>query len=188
MSAQQPRRLARRTFLRAGVLAFAGLAVPWPARSAGRVEIRMRSDAQGAHVWFDPVGVLIEPGQTVRWVVDTEGASHTSAAYHPHNGNHSLRIPEAAAPWDSGFLVGKGAAFEVTLTEVGVYDYFCLPHEMAGMVGRLVVRRAVGPGSRAFDYFRGQPGTSAWLPVPPAARKTFPGAAQILEQRIVRLK
>src|SRR5512146_1098924 len=98
MSAQQPRRLARRAFLRAGALAFAGLAVPRPARGAGRVEIRMRSDAQGAHVWFDPVGILVEPGQTVRWVVDTEGASHTTTAYHPRNGDHSLRIPEAARP------------------------------------------------------------------------------------------
>ena len=36
-----------------------------------------------------------------------------------------------------------GESFEVELTEPGVYDYFCIPHEHAGMVGRIVVG---GPG------------------------------------------
>ena len=30
-------------------------------------------------------------------------------------------------------------SFETTLNPPGVYDYFCIPHEHAGMVGRLVV-------------------------------------------------
>ena len=41
-------------------------------------------------------------------------------------------------PWDSGYLLpDKG--FSLTLTRSGVYDYFCIPHEHAGMVGRIVV-------------------------------------------------
>ena len=35
-----------------------------------------------------------------------------------------------------------GEAFEVMLTEPGVYDYYCVPHEHAGMVGRIVVGAA----------------------------------------------
>ena len=188
MSARQPLRLARRDFLRAGGLALVGLAMSRPVRgmAAGRVEVRMLSDPQGAHVGFDPVGVLIEPGQTVHWVVDSAGATHTSTAYHPRNGNHSLRIPESATPWDSGYLVDRGKSFEVTLTVPGVYDYFCLPHEASGMVGRIVVQRAGGPGALPFDYFHGRPGTAGWLPVPPAAQKAFPSVARIIEQRIVR--
>lgn len=31
------------------------------------VEIRMQGRADGSHVWFDPIGVLIKPGQMVRW-------------------------------------------------------------------------------------------------------------------------
>jgi plastocyanin len=81
-------RLTRRAFLQAGGLLLAGLAVPARGRGASTVEIRMRSDAQGARVWFDPVGVLIEPGQHVKWIVDTPGAVHTTTAYHPKNGNH----------------------------------------------------------------------------------------------------
>ncbi|HEX8758199.1 MAG TPA: hypothetical protein VF745_17825, partial [Steroidobacteraceae bacterium] len=40
-------------------------AAPPPARV---LEIHMRSDTTGATVGFDPVGVLLEPGTTVRWV------------------------------------------------------------------------------------------------------------------------
>jgi plastocyanin len=143
----------------------------------------MKSDPDGSEVWFDPVGVYVEPGQTVRWVVDAN--VHTTAAYHPKNDNHSLRIPEAATPWDSGFLVNRGDHFEVTLTVPGVYDYYCQPHEAAGMVGRIVVGRPGGPGAMPFDYFRGRPGTESWRPVPEAARKTFPSVQAIVRERIV---
>ena len=93
----------------------------------------MRSDPEGAHVGFDPIGLRVMPGTVVRWVV--EGNVHTATAYHPVNGGHPLRIPEQAEPWDSDYLVEPGQAFEVMLTAEGVYDYFCTPHEVAGMVG-----------------------------------------------------
>jgi plastocyanin len=178
--------LTRRRLLQAGGLALAGLAAGRRAPAGAVVEIAMRSDATGAEVWFDPVGVLVPPGQTVRWVMRSPGNPHTTTAYHPRNANHALRIPEGAAPWDSGFLVHPGDRFEVTLTVEGVYDYFCLPHEHAGMVGRIVVGRPAGPGTLPFDYFTGRAGTSAWLPVPPAARRAFPDVAAIVRDRVVR--
>jgi plastocyanin len=167
-----------------GGLALAGLAVPPAARAAGVVEIRMQSDALGADVWFDPVGVLIQPGQTVRWIV-VENV-HTTTAYHPKNDGHCLRIPEGAEPWCSGFLVRKGDRFEVTLTVEGVYDYFCQPHEAAGMVGRIIVGRPGGPGALPFDYYSGRPGTEQWKPVPEAARTVFPSVDTIMQHRRVR--
>src|SRR5207244_12599015 len=94
--------LTRRDFLRAGGLALAGVALPRGAHLAGMVEIRMMSDPTGADVWFDPIGVLIQAGDTVRSVV--EANVNTTTAYHPKNEHHSLRIPERAMPWDSGFL------------------------------------------------------------------------------------
>ena len=129
-------RLTRRSFLVAGggllkAAAFVSLARAAPGVVAG---IHMKSDQSGAAVGFDPVGLLLEPGQTVRWVCDAN--VHTATAYSPRNANHSLRIPEGAKPWDSGFLQ-PGQSFEVTLTVEGVYDYYCMPHEQAGMVGRL---------------------------------------------------
>ena len=53
---------------------------------------------------FNPIGLRVAPGTTVRWVV--EANVHTATAYHPANGGHPLRIPERAEPWDSGYLRG----------------------------------------------------------------------------------
>ena len=167
------RRLSRRRFLEVGGLAVAGLAagVPWPNRTH---EIRMWSDAGGAHVGFVPRGLLVAPGDTVRWVVD--GANvHTSTAYHPANGNAPLRIPTGARPWDSGYLLHPGDHFEVLLNIPGVYDYFCRPHEAVGMVGRIVVGDAGSP-----PYF---PAPHAGRrPIPEVAIAAFPDAAAIVRR------
>jgi plastocyanin len=179
---------SRREFLKAGGLALAGFALA-PARqlrSATTLEvIEMRSDALGSRVWFDPLGLHVAPGTTVRWIVREN--VHTTTAYHPQNDNHSLRIPERATPWDSGFLVRPGAHFEIALIEPGVYDYYCAPHEGAGMVGRIVVGKPSGPGGEPFDYWVGKAGTQSWRSVPHAARAAFPSVQRILAERRVRL-
>ena len=185
--------LTRREFLKAGGLALASLATPSTvgfgvhhmAQGGKIVEIYMKSDPQGSEVWFDPIGVYIEPGHTVRWI--SEENVHTTTAYHPRNNNHSLRIPENADPWDSGYLQ-PGDTFEVLLTIEGVYDYFCLPHEAAGMVGRIIVGKPIGPGSLPFDYYKEKEGTANWQPVPPAAQRAFPSTEQILREKVIRLK
>ena len=149
----------------------------------------MRASERSEHVWFDPVGVFVPRGTTIRWIVDND--VHTTTAYHPANDHHSLRIPKGTAPWDSGFLVEKGAHFDVTLTVEGVYDYYCMPHEEAGMVGRIIVGKPEGPGALPFDYFKNSAnkivGASRWKSVPLAARKTFPSVDAIMKRRVVRL-
>ena len=40
--------------------------------------------------------------------------------------------------FDSGTL-DTDDSFAQTFSKPGVYDYFCIPHEMAGMAGRIVV-------------------------------------------------
>lgn len=157
---------------------------PRIAGSAGIVKIFMRSDETGADVWFDPVGVYIQPGQTVRWILEEN--VHTTTAYHPANGNHSLRIPEAAIPWDSGYMVKPGAYFDVSFKIEGVYDYYCIPHEMSGMVGRIIVGKPAGPGTLSFDYFKGRADAVGWLSVPETARKAFPDIEQIMREKVVR--
>ena len=189
---------SRREFLKAGGLALVGFGLvsgrraPVAAllgarlRSGGALDvIEMRSDALGSRVWFDPIGLYVEPGATVRWIVREN--VHTATAYHPRNDDHPLRIPERAEPWDSGFLVHSGDHFDVTLTVPGVYDYYCMPHEAAGMVGRIVVGEPLGPGAEPFDYWVGRPGTDSWHHVPDVARQTFPSVGQILRERRVHL-
>ncbi|MGH7103149.1 MAG: plastocyanin/azurin family copper-binding protein [Acetobacteraceae bacterium] len=174
--------LSRRRLI-AGSLAL--IAAPLPALAAGEpVVIHMISNPNGSHVGFDPIGVLIQPGQRVRWVC--EASVHTTTAYHPKNANHSLRIPKAATPWNSGYLF-PGKAFEWTFTEPGAYDYFCTPHEMAGMVGRIIVGHASGPATLPFDYFLHLPDHPHWLAVPEAAQKAFPSISEIMQKRRVKL-
>jgi plastocyanin len=178
--------LRRRAVLRAGGLLLAGLAAPAalrPVHAGGVAEIRLRSDPLGTKVAFDPIGLRIEPGQTVRWV--NEANVHTSTAYHPANAGHSLRIPPTAKPWDSGYLVEPGDRFEIILTAPGVYDYFCTPHEMAGMVGRIIVGEPSGPGALPFDYFQGDPAAQGWSAVPAPAQAAFPAIELIMRERVV---
>ena len=175
--------LRRRSVIGTGGAAIVAASASHATRAAtGVVEIHMRSDAEGSHVGFDPVGLLIQPGETVRWVCDAN--VHTTTAYHPVNGRHSLRIPRAAKPWASDLLL-PSEAFATILTVEGVYDYFCSPHEQAGMVGRIIVGRPAGPGSLPFDSFKSSPEGRDWLGVPPAARGVFPSIAEIMRRRVV---
>jgi hypothetical protein len=82
-------------------------------------------------------------------------------------------------------VLQPGQHFEVTLTVPGVYDYFCAPHEEAGMVGRLIVGQPAGPGSLPFDWFKDHPQAHDWLPVPEAARRTFPPIDDIMRRGTV---
>ncbi|NYT65991.1 hypothetical protein H0A58_08420 [Alcaligenaceae bacterium] len=180
--------ITRRSCLKAGALGVAGLFVPlttFRSLAAQVVEVRMWGSHDGAKVGFDPIGLYVEPGQTVRWILDSN--VHTTTAYHPKNGKHSLRIPEAATSWDSDYLVNPGEHFDVTLTVEGVYDYYCTPHEQGGMVGRIVCGHPGGPGTLPFDYFTKDPAAKEWLPVPVLAAHAFPKVEDIVTKKIIRL-
>lgn len=99
---------------------------------------------EGDAFYFDPIGLFVEPGETVTWVIDS--GSHSSTAYQQGNGGAEVtRIPEDAQAWDSGTLTEEGATFDHTLDVTGTYDYFCIPHKQLEMVGRLVVGEPGGP-------------------------------------------
>ena len=93
----------------------------------------------------------------------------------------------SAKPWDSGVLLAedptRAATFEHVFTVQGVYDYFCKPHERAGMVGRIVVGDpGDGPGTKPVGYAPGE----RWKPVPEVARNAFPSINEILKRGTVR--
>jgi plastocyanin len=131
-------RYNRRHVLALGGGGLAALAIPAASCAASLEVIEMRGSPRGEHVWFSPWGLAAAPGTTIRFVNRDPGNSHTATAYHPDILGRQRRIPEAAAPWHSDFLL-PDEAFEVTLQAPGVYDYYCVPHEMAAMVGRIVV-------------------------------------------------
>ncbi len=97
-------------------------------------EVLMVTD--GSEYYFDPIGLHVQPGDTVRWTIDS--GTHSSTAYED-------RIPENAEPWDSGTLAEEGASFEYTFEEPGTYDYYCIPHKTLGMIGRIVCGEPGGP-------------------------------------------
>ncbi len=172
--------------LLAACLAGAALLGGAGSATAATVEVKLMQTPAG-NTYFDPAGIHIAPGDTVRWIQIS--GFHSITAYHPRNDNHELRIPESAEPWDSDILLAdypkRGATFEHVFTVPGVYDYFCKPHEMAGMVGRVVVGEpGNGPGTKAFGYAPSED----WKPIPEAARKAFPSVAEILQKGTVRVR
>jgi len=150
--------LSRRGFMRrgAGGAAAAATAVAGAAGSAGT------AGAQTTHtidmtdgLVFDPDQLTIAPGDTVVW--ETVGSiGHSVTAYEGE-------IPEEAEYWNSGNFdseqaarsnytagdrdsgdVGAGQTYEHTFEVEGQYDYFCVPHESAGMVASLTVGEGGG--------------------------------------------
>lgn len=84
--------------------------------------------------YFDPVGLHVEPGTTVRFEI--EAGSHSATAYQD-------RIPQSATHFDSETISTGG--FEHTFETPGTFDYYCIPHKSMGMVGRIVVGEPGGP-------------------------------------------
>ena len=151
--------ITRRSFLKSIGAAVAALGVSANPNSLAFSEASAQNTARtyavglrvknGAFV-FDPVAIRIAPGDTITWFQIAD--LHSTTAYHPTNQQHELRIPAKAKPWDSGILGtgGRGLTFSQKFDVEGVYDYFCLPHEFLGMVGRFFVGKpdAGGPASK----------------------------------------
>ena len=165
----------RRLLLSAGGGLIVSATLLHKAVAADEVEIALSGTANGSEVWFRPRGILIQPGQTVRWANKDTGNVHTTTAYHPKNGKPQ-RIPLEAKGWNSDYLM-PGESFAQTFEVPGVYDYFCIPHEHAGMVGRIIVGTA-DPGQRPYAE------TDAKLPQ--AALAYFPEVAEILKDKRIQ--
>jgi plastocyanin len=172
--------ISRRDVLRIGGGVLAGLVGSRLPLAGEPVEIRMQGNTDGSHVWFDPVGQRVQPGQTIRWINLDPGNSHTATAYHPKNFDHPLHIPEGAEPWNSDYLM-PNEVFSVTLSVEGVYDFFCIPHEHAGMVGRIIVGE---PGRSPARSLSTQ--AAGGEPIPDIALRAFPSIDEIMRQGTIR--
>ncbi|WP_458208620.1 plastocyanin/azurin family copper-binding protein [Haladaptatus sp. NG-SE-30] len=124
---------SRRQFLGAlgaGTVATAGLTQPVVAQE--NPVVRMGNN------YFDPIGLYVEPGTTVRFEI--AAGAHSATTY-------ENRIPSDASAFDSGVISSGG--FEHTFEEPGTYDYYCIPHKSVGMVGRIVVGSPGGPAEES---------------------------------------
>ncbi|MBN1236975.1 MAG: PQQ-dependent sugar dehydrogenase [Gammaproteobacteria bacterium] len=121
---------------------------------------------------FAPQLVEITVGETVEWrnvspVVHTVTADPALA-----NDPSFVSLPEEAEPFDSGAIAPDGT-FSQTFTVAGTYEYFCVPHQSAGMRGTVVVS-AEGSGD-------GGPGLDDPLPDPIPLSDVAIGLDPVLE-------
>jgi plastocyanin len=117
---------------------------------------------------FDPDSLTIAPGDTVVWEnVGSVGHSVTAyeenipseAEYFASGGFESEEAARSAYP--EGDIPG-GESFQHTFEVTGPYEYFCIPHEGAGMIASLEVVEGGGGGGEGAAV--GPP------PVPESAR------------------
>ena len=100
---------------------------------------------EGSEYYFDPIGLFVEPEETVTFEIDS--GSHSLTAYKEENSQASVtHILNGAESWDREVLSEENTTSEHTLDTTGTYDFFCTPHKTLRMVGRIV---AGEPGSPA---------------------------------------
>jgi len=90
--------------------------------------------------FYAPGKVSIKAGESVRWENDGETVHSVSTAAANAQNPKDTAMPKGAVSFDSGFIP-PGGDYSYTFTVPGTYRYFCLPHEKAGMVGVVIVKK-----------------------------------------------
>jgi plastocyanin len=143
IAAAASRKPRSRTIIRiaivvAALAAAASLALlPDPARAAGNPVVIKMADQKP---FYTPENVAIKVGDTVRWVNDGQTIHSVSTTAANAQNPKDTSMPKGATAFDSGFIP-PGGDYSYNFTVPGTYRYFCLPHEKAGMVGVIVVKK-----------------------------------------------
>lgn len=138
----------RRSYLAAvGTLGIGGLAGCLSSGSSGEYDVGMSTRD------FQPEVLEVPPGTTVTWK-NTSGTGHTVTAYESSipeeaeyfaSGGFESQSAAEGAWEDFGGNIPSGASYEHTFAVEGEYEYYCIPHEMAGMKGTIVVTEDATP-------------------------------------------
>jgi len=130
--------VVRVAIVAAAVAIAAALALlPDPAKAAGNPVVVKMADKQP---FYTPAKVAIKVGETVQWVNIGETVHSVSTSAANAQNSKDTSMPKGAVAFDSGFIP-PGGDYSYTFTVPGTYRYFCLPHEKAGMVGVVVVKK-----------------------------------------------
>jgi len=97
---------------------------------------------------FEPKVIQVEAGTTVTWE-NVGNIGHTvtayddqipdDATYFASGGYESQDAAETSYDDDRGGNVPAGESYEQTFETTGTYEYYCIPHELSGMVGTVEV-------------------------------------------------
>ena len=100
--------------------------------AAPAFDIAMTGRGDGARVWFDPIGIRVEPGAVVRWTNRQAGNSHTASA------RNKLSQAGIAAHFDPAHVFGFDTVarpkpapdlFLAAARGIGAEPPFCLAFE-----------------------------------------------------------
>jgi plastocyanin len=105
---------------------------------------------------FAPKDIVIQKGDTVIW--EWETGAHTTT-----NGTGGAD-PNSGTLWDAP-ITSSNTTFQYTFDDAGSFPYYCVPHELANMVGSVTVEEGTptetitwGRIKRIFDNTRGTVG------------------------------
>ena len=136
-------RISKRTLLRIAIVVGAAAVaaslalLPNPAHAASTPVVVKMSDKAP---YYAPEKVTIKTGETVEWVNNGDTIHSVSTEAANAQNAKDVSMPTGAKAFDSGFLA-PGSKYDYTFTVPGTYHYFCLPHEGAGMVGTIIVKK-----------------------------------------------
>ncbi len=102
----------------------------------GPTVIKMKDAAP----FYAPDKLTIKAGQTVEWVNDGKTVHSVTTVPADARNPKDVELPKGAQGFDSGFIP-PGGKFSYTFKVPGTYKYFCVPHEIAGMTGYVVVKK-----------------------------------------------
>ena len=130
-------KVSRRVFMRTGGMAIIGL-IAVPLAGCGEDGNTVHTVTMTNGLIFEPSVLRIKVGERVRW--RNTGIVVHSVTTDPEVAQDStlVLVPGGTEPWDSG-LIQAGDTWERAFDMVGEYRYLCMPHEMAGMTGIIIV-------------------------------------------------
>jgi plastocyanin len=111
-------------------------AMPPPSEISGPTKIVKMSDDMPM---YQPDSIIIRAGETVEWV-NTGDVSH-SVVDDPTKANKpdDVTLPADVPTFSSGNVL-PGGKYRHTFLTPGTYRYFCMSHEVDGMIGEVIVQ------------------------------------------------
>ncbi len=103
---------------------FAILATLFFSLPAWAVDVKMGSNG---NLVFDPSDITIEAGETVHFV---------NGMLPPHN----IIVEGRADLSRESLMFNPGESQDIKFVDAGDYDFFCGPHQGAGMIGQIHVK------------------------------------------------
>ena len=122
----------------AGLVAVVALALlPGPVGAATQSVLIKMGDTPAV---YQPAKVTVKVGQPVEWINTGKNVHSVTLVPDDAQNPKDAAEPKGAASFDPGFMA-PGSRFSYTFSVPGTYHYFCVPHEKAGMVGVVVVKK-----------------------------------------------